>query len=52
MIPDLGKYTDTVLWSYAASIGLLAALIVFSVMRGRKTRAEMEKIEQRMSRNG
>ncbi|WP_170374069.1 MULTISPECIES: heme exporter protein CcmD [Ruegeria] len=52
MMPDLGKYADAVLSSYAASILLLVALVVFSVIRGRKVRAEMEKIEQRMSRNG
>lgn len=52
MIPDLGKYADTVLWSYVVSIGLLVFLIAFSVMRGRKVRAEMEKVEQRMKRNG
>ncbi|GAA6158380.1 MULTISPECIES: heme exporter protein CcmD [Ruegeria] len=52
MIPDLGKYADTVMWSYVVSIALLVALIVFSVMRGRKVRAEMEKVEQRMTRNG
>ncbi|WP_299636001.1 heme exporter protein CcmD [uncultured Ruegeria sp.] len=52
MIPDLGKYSDAVLSSYAVSVVLLVALIVFSVMRGRKMRTEMEKIEQRISRNG
>ncbi|WP_171228068.1 heme exporter protein CcmD [Ruegeria sp. HKCCA4008] len=52
MIPDLGKYADAVLSSYAVTIVLLVALIVFSVMRGRKVRTEMEKIEQRISRNG
>ncbi len=52
MMPDLGKYADAVLSSYAASILLLVALVVISVIRGRKVRAEMEKIEQRMSRNG
>ncbi|UUV04911.1 heme exporter protein CcmD [Ruegeria sp. YS9] len=52
MIPDLGKYADAVLSSYAVSIVLLVALIVYSVMRGRKIRTEMEKIEQRISRNG
>ncbi|MCA0905027.1 heme exporter protein CcmD [Ruegeria marisrubri] len=52
MIPDLGKYADAVLSSYAVSIVLLVALIVFSVMRGRKVRTEMERIEQRISRNG
>ena len=52
MMPDLGKYADTVLWSYAASLVLLVALVGLSVLRGRKVRAEMEKIEQRMTRNG
>jgi len=52
MIPDLGKHADAVLSSYAASIVLLVALVVFSVRRGRKVRAEMEKVEQRMTRNG
>ena len=52
MMPDLGKYADTVLWSYVVSIGLLIALVGCSVIRGRKVRAEMEKVEQRMSRNG
>lgn len=52
MIPDLGKYSDTVLSAYGASITLLVALVVLSVLRGRKVRAEMEKIEQRMRRDG
>ncbi len=52
MMPDLGKYAETVLSSYAASLLLLAALVVYSILRGRKMRAELEKIEQRMSRNG
>ncbi|MEX0308217.1 MAG: heme exporter protein CcmD [Ruegeria sp.] len=52
MIPDLGKYSDTVLSAYGASILLLIALVVFSILRGRKVRAEMEKVEQRMSRHG
>ena len=52
MIPDLGKYADAVLWSYAASLVLLGLLIVVSVIRGRKVRAEMEKVENRVSRNG
>ncbi|MBO9444651.1 heme exporter protein CcmD [Ruegeria sp. R14_0] len=52
MMPDLGKYADAVLWSYAASLVLLVALVVFSILRGRKVRAEMEKIENRMTRNG
>ncbi len=53
MMPDLGKYADTVLSSYAASILLLALLVVATVWRGRRVRAEMERLEQeRKSRNG
>ncbi|WP_171210752.1 heme exporter protein CcmD [Ruegeria sp. HKCCA5426] len=52
MIPDLGKYADTVIWSYVVSVGLLVVLVAFSVMRGRKVRAELEKVEDRMTRNG
>ncbi|CAD0185217.1 heme exporter protein CcmD [Ruegeria sp. THAF57] len=52
MIPDLGKYADTVMWSYIVSIGLLVVLVAFSVMRGRKVRAELEKVEDRMTRHG
>ncbi|MCE8545880.1 heme exporter protein CcmD [Ruegeria pomeroyi] len=52
MIPDLGKYAATVLSAYGASLVLLIGLVALSLRRGRKLRAEMEKIEQRMSRNG
>ena len=52
MMPDLGKYADTVLSAYAASLVLLVALVVFSIWRGRKVRAEMERIENRMKQNG
>ncbi len=52
MIPDLGKYSDTVMSAYAASIVLLVLLVVFSVIRGRKMRAEMDKMEKRVARNG
>ena len=52
MIPDLGKYGDTVLSAYGASILLLGLLVGLSIWRGRKIRAEMVRIEQRMARNG
>ncbi|MEX0278567.1 MAG: heme exporter protein CcmD [Ruegeria sp.] len=52
MIPDLGKYADTVLSAYGASLVLLVVLVAFSLVRGRKVRSEMEKIEQRMRRDG
>lgn len=52
MMPDLGKYADTVLSAYAASILLLAVLVAVSLWRGRRVRAEMEQVEQRVKRNG
>jgi len=52
MMPDLGKYADTVLTAYAASILLLALLVALSLWRGRRMRVEMEQLEARMRRNG
>lgn len=52
MMPDLGKYADAVLSSYAASAVLLVVLVVLSVRRSRKLRAELEQIENRMRRDG
>ncbi len=52
MIPDLGKYTDTVLSAYGASIVLLAILVGLSVWRGRKVRAALDKVEERTKRHG
>ncbi|WP_372885062.1 heme exporter protein CcmD [Shimia sp.] len=47
MMPDLGKYTDTVLSSYAVSILLLVLMVVLSLRAARKARAELEKVEGR-----
>lgn len=52
MMPDLGKYADTVLSAYGASLALLGALIVLSLWRGRRVRAEMEQVEERIKRRG
>ncbi|GAA6201177.1 heme exporter protein CcmD [Aquicoccus sp. SU-CL01552] len=52
MMPDLGKYADTVLSAYAASILLLAVLVALSLWRGRRLRREMQEMEERMRRNG
>ncbi|WP_171021739.1 MULTISPECIES: heme exporter protein CcmD [Parasedimentitalea] len=52
MMPDLGKYAETVLSAYVASIALLVLLVVISVVRGRRVRAEMDKVEKRVMGNG
>ena len=52
MIPDLGKYANTVLSAYAASLVLMAALVAFYAYRSRKSRRALEQIEQRMRRDG
>lgn len=51
-MPDLGKYADTVLSAYGASIVLLLVLVWLSLRRGRKVRAELAEIEKRGTRNG
>lgn len=52
MMPDLGKYADAVLSAYAASILLLVLLVLASLWRGRRVRAEMTAVENRMKRDG
>ncbi len=51
-MPDLGKYADTVLSAYAASIVLLVLLVVITLIRGRRVRAEMDALEQRRKNDG
>ncbi len=46
-MPDLGKYADTVLAAYAVSLGLLAVLVIASLLKGRRVRAEMKAVEAR-----
>ncbi len=50
MMPDLGKYADAVLSSYAVSIVLLVLLVAVSIRQARKARIELEQVEGR--RNG
>ena len=47
MMPDLGKYAEAVLSAYAVSIVLLVSIVVLSLWRGRRVRAEMEDVERR-----
>lgn len=46
-MPDLGSYAVPVLLAYGASLGLLALLVIASVVKGRRVRAAMEAVEAR-----
>lgn len=50
MLPDLGKYAGVVLGSYAVSIGLLLALVGWSLWRGARVKAALREIEGRQGR--
>ena len=51
MMPDLGKYGDAVLSAYGASILLLVILVAFSIWKGRRVRAELDRVEARVGRS-
>ena len=43
---DLGKYTQTVVWSYVAAIGLVLALVALSLWQAAKTREALREAEK------
>lgn len=49
-MPDLGKYGETILTAYSATIILVAAIVVLSVVRARKVKRQLAELEAR--RNG
>lgn len=49
-MPDLGKYGETILTAYAATIILVAAIVVLSIVRARKVKRQLAELEAR--RNG
>jgi len=52
MMPDLGKYTATVLGAYGVAIALLLVLTVWSLLRARRVRRQLAKMERKGRRNG
>lgn len=52
MMPDLGKYAFAVLSSYGLSIGLIMLLVLASVARSRRVRAQLREVEERGKSNG
>lgn len=51
-MPDLGKYADAVLSAYGVSIVLLAALVLFSLRRSRKVKAQLDAVEEKAKQDG
>lgn len=49
MLPELGKYAAAVLWSYAASIAMIGALIGWSLWRGAQIKRALAEVEARAS---
>lgn len=47
-MPDLGKYTDTVLSAYGLTLFLLVALVGLSLWRARRVKAQLAEIEERV----
>lgn len=52
MMPDLGKYSEAVLSSYAATLLLLALLVLITLHKGRKARRALNEIERKRETNG
>lgn len=46
-MPELGKYAGAVMWSWAATLGLIALLIVMTWVQSRKAKASLDAIEAR-----
>lgn len=52
MMPDLGKYAETVLSAYAVSVVLIVVLVLLSIRRGRKVKSQLEAVEKKVRKNG
>ncbi|WP_050522671.1 heme exporter protein CcmD [Pseudorhodobacter wandonensis] len=50
MMPELGKYAGAVLGSYAASLGLIVALVAWSLWRSAKVRRTLAEVEARAAK--
>jgi heme exporter protein D len=45
-MPELGKYATEVMAAYGISLLLLLGLLVLTLRRGRRVRAELDRIER------
>jgi heme exporter protein D len=51
MMPDLGRYAEAVLSSYAVSLVLLVLLAVISIRRARRVKRDLDAYEAKMRRD-
>lgn len=51
-MPELGKYAAEVLWSYGLTLGLIGALVVWSLLRGGRVRRALDEAEARVKPHG
>ena len=51
MMPELGKYTDTVLSAYGVSILLILGLVAVSLLRARKVKNQLQEVEEKAKRD-
>lgn len=51
-MPDLGKYTEVVLSSYAISLVLLAGIVLVSLRRAKRVKKELQDVERKVKSNG
>ncbi len=51
-MPDLGNYATEVGIAYGASLFLIGALVLYVMVKARKTRATLHDIEARITRRG
>ena len=50
MMPELGKYAGAVMWSYVATVGLIALLVAVSVWRGARVKRALAEVEARQGK--
>lgn len=51
-MPDLGKYAEAVLSSYAVSVLMIVVLVLLSVRRSNRVKKELQDVESKVKSNG
>lgn len=48
---DLGKYSETVIWSYVGALGMIMALVAVSLWQAARTRRALREAEARIGQS-